>query len=567
MQTSLRRAFARPLIAILATTIGLTTLAPVVSKAATATATGGFALMPRAELMALPMSGPGWSNLLSYANKTPASPNLSDQNDPNDVVAFAKALVYARTGDTKYRDDVVAMLKAAVGTELPGDALGIARGVAPLALAADLVDFRDAAWMSWIARLRTWANPDRGYTLVSIHELRPNNWGSHAGAGRIAVDLYLGDMVDLDRAAKVFRGYLGDRSAYAGFKYGDLEWQANTAAPVGINPKGATRSGVNVDGIIPDDMRRGEMDGTSFPTLGQHGIDYTWEGLQGVLLQSELLTRAGYPAWTWQDAAPYRAFYRINALGYPATGDDAFQPWMINFRFGTTYGTTTARPGKSFGFTDWLYGGRTAGSAPAPTPAPTATPTPAPTATPAPTVVPKPTPTPTPAPTATPTPAPTATPAPGGTVTIAASGDAEVKSAYPTKNYGTATTIRVRGSVSDIHTSYLTFTVPALSKPAASVVLRLHVRDGSKDAGFVYRIASTCVEKTITYATAPGVGTTRIGAIGTVATGAWISIPLSGTFAAGETVTIALAGSGSDSAIFDSRETASDPSLVVTLAP
>jgi hypothetical protein len=348
MPRLLRPVFARPLIAVMATAISLAAFAPVASRAASVT--GDYTLMPRAELMSLPMSGPGWTNLLSDANKPAASPNLSNQDDPNDVIAFAKALVYARTGQVKYRDDVVTMLKAAVGTEMPGDALGIARGVAPLALAADLVGYRDPAWVLWISKLRTWANPDRAYTLNSIQELRPNNWGSHAGAGRIAVDLYLGDTVDLARAAKVFKGYLGDRTSYAGFKFGDLEWQANSALSVGINPKGATKNGVNIDGIIPDDMRRSQMDGKFFPNIGQHGVDYTWEGLQGVMLQSELLTRAGYPAFTWQDSAPLRAFSWINQLGYPASGDDVFQPWIVNFRYGTSYATTTARPGKS------LYG-------------------------------------------------------------------------------------------------------------------------------------------------------------------------------------------------------------------
>ncbi len=152
MPTLPRRVSTRPLIAILATAISLTALAPAVSRAAV---TGDYALMPRAELMSLPMSGSGWTNLLSYVNKAAASPNLSNQDDPNDVVALAKALVYARTGQASYRDGVVTMLKAAVGTEMPGDALGIARGVAPLALAADLVDFRDPAWVSWISKLRT----------------------------------------------------------------------------------------------------------------------------------------------------------------------------------------------------------------------------------------------------------------------------------------------------------------------------------------------------------------------------------------------------------------------------
>ena len=163
--------------------------------------------------MSLPMSGTAWAALKARADLPAGSPNLSNQDDPNDVTALAKALVYARTGIVQYRTDTITMLKAAVGTEYPGDALGIARGVTPLVLAADLVGWRDPAWMGWLSRLRTWANPDRGYTLVSMHEKRPNNWGTHSGAGRIAADLYLGDMTDLARAAKVFKGYLGDRDS------------------------------------------------------------------------------------------------------------------------------------------------------------------------------------------------------------------------------------------------------------------------------------------------------------------------------------------------------------------
>ena len=304
--------------------------------------------------MGLPTSGTAWTALKARADLAVAAPNLSNQNDPNDVTALAKALVYARTGVTKYRDETIAMLKAAVGTEYPGDALGIARGVAPLVLSADLVGWRDPAWMSWLRNLRTWANPDRAYSLISMHEKRPNNWGTHSGAGRIAADLYLGDAVDLARAAKVFKGYLGDRASYASFIYGsDLTWQASTAALVGVNPTGTTIGGLSVDGILPDDMRRGG----SLPTVGDAGQSYTWEALQGVVLQAELLTRAGYPAWTWQDRAILRAFSRIHALGYPAAGDDKWQPWLVNRRYGTSFpAPISTYPGKSFGYADWLYG-------------------------------------------------------------------------------------------------------------------------------------------------------------------------------------------------------------------
>jgi hypothetical protein len=313
----------------------------------------GTILIDRAALMALPMSGTAWVALKSRADLPVGSPNLSNQDDPNDVTALAKALVYARTGIVQYRTDTITMLKAAVGTEYPGDALGIARGVTPLVLAADLIGWRDPAWMSWLSKLRTWANPDRGYTLVSMHEKRPNNWGTHSGAGRIAADLYLGDMTDLARAAKVFKGYLGDRTSYASFTYGDdLTWQANRLAPVGINAMGTSVGGVTLDGIMPDDMRRGG----SSPVVGDLGQSYTWEALQGTVLQAELLSRNGYPAWDWQNRAILRAFTRIHVLGYPAAGDDRWQPWLVNRRYGTSFpASTSTTAGKSFGYADWLF--------------------------------------------------------------------------------------------------------------------------------------------------------------------------------------------------------------------
>lgn len=310
-------------------------------------------LISRSDLLARPTSGTSWTTLKSWADKAAGVPNLSDQTDQDDVVALAKSLVYARTGIASYRTDAIAMLRSAVGTELPGDSLAIARNAAPLALAADFLGWRDPAWMDWLGGLRTWVNPDRSYTLISNQARRPNNWGTHAGASREAIDLFLGDKVDLAKAAAIFKGWTGDRSSYAGFVYGDLSWQEVAAAPVGVNPVGSVINGMNVDGILPDDMRRG---GTA-TTVGSAGISYTWEALQGALLQAELLRRAGYSSYQWSDQALRRAVARMYVMGYPASGDDDWQPYLVNRRYGTTFAApATTHPGKAFGFADWLFG-------------------------------------------------------------------------------------------------------------------------------------------------------------------------------------------------------------------
>ena len=211
------------------------------------------------------------------------SPNLGNMDQENNVQVLAASLVFARTGDPTYRLKVFDQLKAAIGTE-GGSALALAREAGAYALAADFIVLRelDPAWDAnvfrpWLRSLLTKTIEDR--TLRSTHEERANNWGTHAGASRAAIAAYLGDLAELERAATVFRGWLGDRNAYAGFSWGDLSWQCDPNRPVGINPKGCTKNGLSIDGVLPDDQRRGgSFNGT--PTKE----NYVYEGLQGALV-------------------------------------------------------------------------------------------------------------------------------------------------------------------------------------------------------------------------------------------------------------------------------------------
>jgi len=305
----------------------------------------------------LPMSGAAWNTMKAQADKALGSPNISDQDDDTDLNVLAAGLVYARTGEASYRTRVIAVLKAAVQTENGGRTLALARNLPGYILAANLVDlpavepaFNEDTFKPWLRSLLS-ENLD-GQTLRSTHERRPNNWGTHAGAARVAVALYLGDDAELARAAAVFHGWLGDRSAYAGFEYGDVTWQCDPSKPVGINPTCA-KSGHDIGGALPDDMRRGAS--FSWPPAS---TGYPWEALQGAVLEAELLRRAGYDAWNWENKALLRAArFLYDDIGWEATGDDEWQPWLIDARYGTSFrGSAPASTGKNFGWTDWLYG-------------------------------------------------------------------------------------------------------------------------------------------------------------------------------------------------------------------
>lgn len=315
----------------------------------------------REEVLRLPTSGAAWKNVLDAANKSCGRVDLEDQEQSTNVCVLAKALVFARTGTTSYRSDVLTAIQQIVSApRYGGRALALGRELGAYVVAADLVDLPshdpalDGLFRTALRTLRTTYTSGAARDLIDCHERRPNNWGAMCGATRIAIARYLGDDADLARAAAVFKGYLGDRSSYAGFVYGDdLSWQCDPKRPVGINPVGCAKSGLNLNGVLPDDQRRGGSFTTSPPKE-----NYVWEALQGLLAQAVMLHRVGYPVWEWEDRALLRAVEWLHQVAkFPAQGDDSWQPHIVNRYYGTDFpAPMPARAGKNFGWTDWTHG-------------------------------------------------------------------------------------------------------------------------------------------------------------------------------------------------------------------
>ena len=327
-----------------------------------AVAPGPGIWVSRQELARLPMAGPSWAQLKDAADGNLGKADIANQDSNHDVRTLAAALVYARSGDQSYRAKAASAVLAAIDTENDDRTLALGRNLVSYVLAADLIDLKgfdpagEQQFRAWLDQVRR--ENLQGRTLISTHEDRPNNWGAHAGAARIAADLYLGDRADLERAAQVFKGWLGDRATYAEFEYDkDLSWHADPENPVGINPAGASRDGHRLDGAIPDDMQRGGK--FQWPPKR---TNYPWGALEGALVQAELLSRAGFDAWNWQDKALLRAAQFLFQLDQEvgrwwAVGDDEWMPWLVNHAYDEQFPTAQpARPGKNLGWTDWVYG-------------------------------------------------------------------------------------------------------------------------------------------------------------------------------------------------------------------
>ena len=313
---------------------------------------GGLWATPE-EIADLPTSGPAWEALHRIARASTGPVDLSDKDARSNVRVFAKALVAVRTGDPSLRAEVVTALRKVRGTEVGARVLAVARELPAYILAADIIDLTGDDRLRFEQWLRTLLRREfRGGSIIEIHERRPNNWGTHAGASRIAIALYLDDTAELARAVQVFRGWLGEPDGYRDFVFGARHWHPENRDTAGINPPGATRGGKNLDGVLPDDLRRaGPFD---WPPPREN---YVYEALQGAVTQAQLLARAGYKAWSWGDQALFRAVFWLHGVAqYPARGDDTWIPYLVNFAYCSGFPVMTpSRPGKALGFTDWTH--------------------------------------------------------------------------------------------------------------------------------------------------------------------------------------------------------------------
>ena len=316
------------------------------------------------ELASLPTSGPAWDEIQSIANGNIGNA-VGGHNDNHDVETLAQALVAARLNSNSLKNEVADNLISAIGSDTNGNSLSISRNLAAYVIAADVIDFesfdpgREAQFRAWAVDMITKEHDGggcqaSGCSIWAKHEDRPNNHGGMAGSSRAAVAAYTNNDVELARTAQVFEGYLGNRSVYSDFYWGELSWQCDPGNPVGINPEGCTKNGQSIGGIQPDDQRRGGSFSWPPPATG-----YVWEGMQGIIVQAEILYRAGYDVYNWEDQAILRAVQFLYGIGWDAEGDDLYIMHIINHRYGTSYSVPDAvGNGKNAGWTGWTHGER-----------------------------------------------------------------------------------------------------------------------------------------------------------------------------------------------------------------
>jgi Alginate lyase len=314
------------------------------------------------------MRGAAWRSVKQIADGSIVRPDISNQDNDADTRAFATALVFGRTRRPQYRRKVATAIAEAIGSERGGRTLSLGRNLVGYVLAADLInlDAFDATlgrrFRHWLSTVRHehFSEDEPWRTLAECNAMTPNNWGPLCGASLIASDIYLHDHRDLRRRVAIFRGWLGDWSAYHRFAYQfDASWQCSKRF-VPLDPQGCVKDGHNVGGALPEEMRRGGP--FEWPPVF---TSYPWEALAGAVTSAEILSRHGYDSWRWSNRAILRAvdfLWRLDRefpdAGWWANARDVSKwiPWVVNARYGTKYLTApTVWTARSVSFTDWTH--------------------------------------------------------------------------------------------------------------------------------------------------------------------------------------------------------------------
>jgi hypothetical protein len=347
-------------------------------------------LYQRAEVMNRPTTGKPWELLAAMAKRNWSTPNLGDNNSQADAEAVAGALYAVRMNDSAMRDKAVNQLKAAINSRLTRT-LELGRGLAGYVIAANLIQYADPAFVTWVHAMVTrkfgsgdrWGSFD---TILATDHGFNSNWATQCRRSVICASMYLKQVgtdaqkADAEKWLKL-SVLAHKRDIGVPGRYPELPplltsptgWSGDADPVVGINPPGTKKeiSGKvrNLDGVRPADWLRSkgpegeDREAKYWPT---NPVTYHWEGLTPQVVTAMILHQHRLCAFDEADNAIVRA---MNALygrvpndppfNNPAGGDDKLCPWVVNRFAGEDFPTVIDdMPDKAgHGWMAWYLGG------------------------------------------------------------------------------------------------------------------------------------------------------------------------------------------------------------------
>jgi hypothetical protein len=159
-------------------------------------------------------------------------------------------------------------------------------------------------------------------------------------------------------------------------------------------------------------------------------------------------------------------------------------------------------------------------------------------------------------------------PPPPSSLTVNPIADSYVSNESPTKNYGSAASLKTKLSDTKEYRTYLSFAVTGLQgKSVSAAQLRLFVTDNGGGGG-VHTVANAWTETgtgAITWNNAPALSQSSVAPVGVGVAGTWLTVDLTGVVTGEGTYRLALKTDKSNTVYYDSKEGGQPPQLVLTL--
>ncbi len=147
---------------------------------------------------------------------------------------------------------------------------------------------------------------------------------------------------------------------------------------------------------------------------------------------------------------------------------------------------------------------------------------------------------------------------------VLASADAYTSVMRPTRNYGSATEVRLSTSTTNTFRSYVKFDVSNLTAPPQNVKLRVYVTNSSNRGGDWYAVANSWTETGITWNNAPAISGSPVAVLGRVTTGQWVELDVTSLVSANGTYSFAAVSPSTDTVRYSAREGVNPPRLIIT---
>jgi PKD repeat protein len=153
--------------------------------------------------------------------------------------------------------------------------------------------------------------------------------------------------------------------------------------------------------------------------------------------------------------------------------------------------------------------------------------------------------------------------APPPPTTVPLDADAYFNTSSPTKNYATATVLKLHNPTSAEYRPIVKFTLSGFSGPPASVKLRLFVVDGSVDCGSWFKVDNGWTETGVIWNNKPVVSGSPAGIAGACTTGTWVDVDVTSAITGNGTYSFEATSTSTNTAEFSSREGTNPPQVVI----